>query len=266
MSAPSTGPLVSASVSALANNDEFLVQSASDILGLLQQLQDRQLPITLSRPGSAPLMGRLCSVNGPQAELQFELSDAVNQPPGELASTRPINAVSATAYLDQIRLQFDLDGLAYLTHPATEARRLRCNLPTLLYRFQRRQTFRVRPMLHRPHVLVQHPQHATQSQQASQQRPPLRLRILDLSLGGLALWLPPDVTPFEPGSRLPAVQVELSSDTRFQAAMQLQNSQAGEASGQQLGLSFAQLSAAAERELQLYIEQTQKRARLLRKS
>ncbi len=243
------------------------MQSARDILGLLQQLCDRQVPITLTRQGAEPLICCLCSVDGAQAELQFEVSDTATQPAGEVAATLQGDALSATAYLDQIRLQFDLDGVFILstTGPAgTEPLRLRSHLPALLYRFQRRQTFRVRPTLRTPHAVLQHPQHPQHPQQAAQPVP-LRLRILDLSLGGLALWLPPEITPFEPGSLLPTVQVELNSDTRFQAAMQLQNSQAGGASGRQLGLSFAQINAAAERELQLYIEQTQRRARLLRK-
>lgn len=236
------------------------MQNANDILGLLQQLQHRQLPITLTRQGAEPLICCLCSVDGRQAELQFEASDTATQPPGEVLAALQVDEVRASAYLDHIRLQFDLDGVVTLNAADTEPLRLRSKLPTLLYRFQRRQTFRVRPTLRAPHAVLQHPQ------QASLQQAPLRLRILDLSMGGLALWLPPDITPFEPGSLLPTVQVELNSNTRFQAAMQLQNSQAGEAAGQQLGLSFAQINAAAERELQLYIEQTQKRARLLGKS
>lgn len=265
MSDLSLDPNALASSPNLADNEDFRVLSASDILGLLRQLLDDQNPITLSSPAAAHLTCSLCSVDTQYAALGFEVKGVAAQTAGELQALLQAEEVTATAYLDQIRLQFDLEGLMSLaTRPGGGSRLLlRSNLPTLLYRFQRRQTFRVRPSLRTPHVLLQDPQPAL-SQQS--QQPPLRLRILDLSLGGLALWLPPDIKPFEPGSLLPAVQVELNSDTRFQVAMQVQNSQPGEASGHQLGLSFVQINAAAEHELHLYIDQTQRRTRLLRKT
>lgn len=252
----------------LADSADFRVLSASDILSLLRQLLDGQNPITLGSPAGAHLTCSLCSVDAQYAALGFEVKGAAPQTAGELQALMQADEVTATAYLDQIRLQFDLEGLMSLaTRPSGDSLLLRSNLPTLLYRFQRRQTFRVRPSLRTPHVLLQHPQqHLQQHLQQQSQQLPLRLRILDLSLGGLALWLPPDIMPFEPGSLLPAVQVELNSDTRFQVAMQVQNSQPGEASGHQLGLSFVQINAAAEQGLHLYIEQTQRRTRLLRKS
>lgn len=238
------------------------MQNAHDILDLLQQLQVRQVPITLTRQGAEPLNCCLISVDGAQAELRFEVRDTATGPTGKVPAVLQGEALSATAYLDRIPLQFDLAGVLSLSTAGaagTEPLRLRSHLPALLYRFQRRQTFRVRPTPRTPHAVLQHPQQAAQ-------QVPLRLRILDLSLGGLALWLPPEITPFEPGSLLPAVQVELNSGTRFQAAMQLQNSHTGDASGRQMGLSFAQINAAAERELQLYIEQIQRRTRLLHRA
>jgi c-di-GMP-binding flagellar brake protein YcgR len=97
---------------------------------------------------------------------------------------------------------------------------------------------------------------------------PLALRVLDVSIGGCALWLPHDVPPLQAGTRLGEVQVELDIDTRFATALNLQHvssqSQAERSSGgARLGCEWKTLSASAERLLQRWIDRTQQRRRLL---
>ena len=67
------------------------------------------------------------------------------------------------------------------------------------------------------------------------------------------------------GEVLPGVQIELDRDTRFKVDLRLQHVHPGEATGSQLGLAFVQIEPEAARELQRYIDQTQKLSRLLRK-
>ena len=125
-----------------------------------------------------------------------------------------------------------------------------------------RSAFRVRPGNHSPQVRLTHPQHTTE----------LRARILDLSVGGLAMLLPPELTPWPEGTILPGLTLELDRDTRFQASLRVRHVHVADAkansytqpSGTLLGLAFAQIEPAAARALQLYIDQAQKRSRLLR--
>ena len=84
-------------------------------------------------------------------------------------------------------------------------------------------------------------------------------------MGGLALLMPLDVRPWPTGTIVTAVQVELDRDTRFQASLRVQHVHVPNESGTPVGLAFAQLERPAARELQLYIDQAQKRTRLLRR-
>ena len=93
----------------------------------------------------------------------------------------------------------------------------------------------------------------------------LALRVLDVSIGGCALFLPDDVPPLEPGMVMNQVQMDLDADTRFHANLRLQHVTAlnPESKGVRLGCEFVNAGSDAERALQRYIDQTQKRRRLM---
>jgi len=89
--------------------------------------------------------------------------------------------------------------------------------------------------------------------------------VLDISIGGCALFLPDDVPPLQPGSVLNQVEVELDADTRFKVNMRLQHvtSLGADAKGVRLGCEFTRADPSALRALQRYIDLTQKRGKLL---
>jgi c-di-GMP-binding flagellar brake protein YcgR len=93
----------------------------------------------------------------------------------------------------------------------------------------------------------------------------LSLRVLDVSIGGCALFLPDDVPPLQPGVVLNGVQIELGLDTRLTTSLRLQHvtSLNQEAKGVRLGCEIVDPSADTLRSLQRYINQTQRRARAL---
>ncbi|MDQ6680499.1 MAG: PilZ domain-containing protein, partial [Pseudomonadota bacterium] len=93
----------------------------------------------------------------------------------------------------------------------------------------------------------------------------LALRVIDVSIGGCALFLPDDVPPIEPGTLLERVSIDLDADTRFQVNLRLRHitSINGEARGAHLGLEMVCASGDVLRSLQRFIDQTQKRAKLL---
>jgi c-di-GMP-binding flagellar brake protein YcgR len=134
---------------------------------------------------------------------------------------------------------------------------LQCELPHEMFRFQRRGSYRVRtPPRSAPTALLRHPAIADMM---------LALRVLDVSAGGCALFLPNDVPPLQPGSRLRGVQMELDPGTRFEAALQLCHvtSLNPESDGVRLGCELHEMNGEAQRALQRYIDQAQKRRRAL---
>jgi c-di-GMP-binding flagellar brake protein YcgR len=233
--------------------DNFQVKAPSEIIALLRTLQQQQTRIALSAPNGASLS---CSVSVIDAE-RSALSLAVDPADVQLQALLSADEITAVAYLDQIRLQFELDSPVLINGAAgSQPTLLRCPSPGLMYRFQRRQSFRVQSSLRTPQVHLIHP---------SRPDLPLSLRILDLSLGGLGLLLPPEVEPFPAGCELASAQVVLARDTRFQADLRLQNTRVIDAKGScQLGWTFVRLDAEAALQLQRYIDQAQILGRMMR--
>jgi len=93
----------------------------------------------------------------------------------------------------------------------------------------------------------------------------LALRVLDISIGGCALFLPEDFPPMQPGVELNQVQIELDADTQFRVDLRLQHvtSLGPDAKGVRLGCEFMRPDPGTLRALQRYIDQTQKRGKLL---
>ncbi|QPF73113.1 flagellar brake protein [Roseateles sp. DAIF2] len=231
--------------------DDFRVETETEIESWLRQLLARQIDLQLSTPRGDTLATRLWNLDPAQQALGLEALGG----PAQLQPLLDSPEVMAVAYLDQIRLEFELAPLVLVQGPTLST--LRAPWPDRLFRFQRRQAFRVQPLgALFPRVLLQHPDFPDMA---------LQLRVLDLSVSGLAMRLPPDLPHPAPGQLLAGARIELDRDNHFQAELRLQHlSESND--GLRLGCAFSQLPHGAERALQLYIDQTQKRQRLLKKS
>ena len=229
----------------------FRVNHPQERLSLLRQLRDGQVAVILNGPDGAVLTSTLWSVDGPQGRLSFT-ADPGLPALGRLAEA---DEAVAVAYMDSVKLQFDLQGFMVVRGGQTCT--LQCSPPQAIYRFQRRGAFRVRtPERQAPTAHLRHPSIPDMR---------LGLRVLDVSIGGCALWFPQDLPPLQAGTRIADVIVELDPDTRFTTALQLQHvtSLSAGDSGVRLGCEWKNLGGAAERVLQRWIDQTQKRRRLL---
>jgi len=235
----------------LDDRAQFRVDDSSELLRLLQQLRDSSVPVTLSGPRCAAVNSQLWSVDAAQRQISFS-ADAADLHMQRLAQD---DEAVAVAYLDNVKLQFEVRDPVLVRAAASCA--LRARLPAVLYRFQRRASYRVRTFDRRaPKAQLRHPS-----------MPDMRisLRIVDLSAGGCALLLPDDIPALQPGTQLAGVRIELDSDTSFEATLRLQHVSAmhGGGSGQRLGCEFIDLAGQAKRLLQRFIDQTQQRRRLL---
>ncbi|WP_236674943.1 flagellar brake protein [Piscinibacter sp. HJYY11] len=230
---------------------DFRIDAPAEILAVLKSLVDGNVLVNLNGSDGAAYTTTLWSVDADRGILSFSADQHSNQVQQLVEAEEAV----AVAYLDSIKLQFDVSGLLLVHGGKTCA--LSCSLPRLIYRFQRRSGFRVRPILRNtPVARVRHPMIPDMS---------LALRVLDLSIGGCALFLPDDVPPLQPGVVLNGVQIELGLDTRLTTSLRLQHvtSLNQDAKGVRLGCEIVDPTADTLRSLQRYINQTQRRARAL---
>jgi flagellar brake protein len=230
---------------------DFRVDEPVERLRLLEQLLDGSVPVVLSAPQASTVTSQLWSLDAGHGQLSFG-ADAADLRMQRLAQS---DEAVAVAYLDSVKLQFDLSDML-LVH-GTNASALRARMPGVIYRFQRRSSYRVRTFeRHAPQARLRHP---------SMPDMQLTLRIVDVSVGGCALSLPDNVPALQPGSSLRGVRIELDSDTAFTATLRLQHvsTMHGSDAGVRLGCAFLELDGPAQRALQRYIDHTQQRRRLL---
>lgn len=231
--------------------DEFRVRSPAEVQALLRQLSDANVLLQLSTPDGHAYTTTLWALDPARGLISL----AADPTDARLAALVDSDEAVAVGYLDSIKLQFDLHDLL-LVHRGRDSA-LNARFPREVFRFQRRGSFRVRPLLNtRPVTLMRHPAIAEMQ---------LELRVVDVSIAGIALFVPENTPPVPPGVTVRGVTVELDSDTRFEATltvMHVTQMNPG-APGSRLGCELSSLSGDAARALQRYIDNTQKRRRLL---
>lgn len=232
--------------------EELRVASAAEITAYLQQLQRDGEGVRLSGPQGHGLSSRIVALD-PDADL---IGLAIGADPDGISQALVAGGeITAVAYLGTIKLQFELDAPVLVS--GDQGAVLRSTLPTRLYRFQRRQSYRVQPAGSTyPRVVLPGGNH-----------PGRALRVLDISIGGLALALPPDFPALPTGVVAEGLVLELDriSALRISLLPHHVSPISGDLQGmQQLGCAFVELDANAARSLQVYVDQTQKRRRLLK--
>jgi len=225
--------------------DEYRISSAAEVQSLLKQLQDKGTLVTLSGPGGLSYTTVLWGADPQRKVLSFSADSNESQLQPLLES----DEVVAVAYLDAIKLQFDVLGAMLVRggHTTITAR-----YPEQVYRFQRRSSFRVKPLGKEPTIRFKHP---------AQPATVLNLRVLDISLGGIACLMPDNLPPMPAGSTARQCLLTLDEETTLEGDMVIHHVSMmnPEARGARLGCELLNLRGADERALQNYINQTQKR-------
>ncbi|WP_235582297.1 flagellar brake protein [Rhizobacter sp. Root1221] len=231
--------------------DDFRITSSAEVLALLKQLADGNVLVNLNSSNGGVYTSTVWALDPDRGTLSFSADADDNQVQALVESEDAV----AVAYLDSIKLQFDAHGLVLVRGGRASA--LNCAFPREVFRFQRRNGFRVRPLLRAtPMARVRHPMIPDMS---------LQLRVLDVSIGGCALFLPDDVPPLQPGITINNVQIDLDVDTRITTTLRLQHvtSIQPDSRGVRLGCEMVNPSSDVLRGLQRYIDQTQKRQRMM---
>jgi hypothetical protein len=115
---------------------EFRVGNPRERLALLRQLRDAGATIVVTGPDGSSLNTTLWSVDDAVLALAVDTGAAA------LQKLLDHDDALAVAYIEAVKLQFDLRGLVLVR--GTHASVLQCATPSEIYRFQRRQHYRVR--------------------------------------------------------------------------------------------------------------------------
>ena len=226
--------------------DDYRIGAASEIEDLLRRMESERTLITISGPDGASYTTLLWGIDSPRGLISFS-ADGTD---AALASLLECDELQAAAYLDRIKVQFDLEGLVHVRGGRIDV--LNARLPREVFRFQRRSAFRVQPF-NSPGPVAQFRHPAMPDMKVA-------LRILDVSLSGVALFLPDNVPAIDAGVRLNQCTLKLDAETELEVALLIHHVTAlqPEARGWRLGCEFASLDG-QDRSLQHYINQTQKR-------
>ena len=229
----------------------FRVTDPGEVRALLKSLMDQVVPLNLSASDGTAYTTTLWTVDPAVGKLSFT-ADMMAHTVHDIVEADECVAV---AYLDRIKLQFDVQDLMLVQgHKASV---LQARLPRELFRFQRRNTYRVRTLERTaPTAAFRHPAIPDMS---------LALRVLDVSIGGCALLLPANVPNLQPGAVIKGVRLTLDADTVIDAGLMLHHvtSTGAENGSVRLGCEIVGLGGNGERALQKYIDLTQKRRRMM---
>jgi flagellar brake protein len=231
--------------------DDFRISSPVEIAAMLRQLADANVHVTLNSANGVAMPATIWTVDAQRGLVSFSMLP--DEP--QVDALVECDEATVVGFLDSIKLQFDVHDLV-LVHRGNEAA-LNAAFPGELFRFQRRNGFRVQPMLRTsPVAKLRHPMIPDMQ---------LALRVLDVSIGGCALFLPHDVPTLDPGVLLNGAVLELDADTSVRTGLRLQHvtSLNPESGGVRLGCEMVSPGNDGLRALQLYIDQTQKRRRML---
>ena len=231
--------------------EDFRITAPGELAAMLKRLLDGSITLNLNAPDGTAVSATLWTIDAARGALSFSADAHAPQ----LQALVECNEAVVVGYLDSIKLQFDVQGLMLVHNGRSSA--ISCAYPREMFRFQRRNGFRVRPLLRNaPTARLRHPMIADME---------LNLRVLDVSIGGCALFLPEDVPMIEPGVLLNGVELDLDSDTHVVTSLRLQHvtSLHVDARGVRLGCELVNANNESLRLLQRYIDQTQKRRRLM---
>jgi len=230
---------------------EFRVTSAREIQLLLKQLLDGSVLLNLNASDGSVFTSALWTMDSGRGTIGFNADP--NDP--AMRALLDCDEVVVVGYLDSVKLQFDVRDLV-LVH-GSRASVLSCPAPREMFRFQRRNAFRVRPLMRSaPLARMRHPDMAEFE---------FALRVIDVSIGGCSLFLPADVPAMNTGTLIQDVRIELDTDTRLEVSMTLQHITVinAEARGVRLGFEFKRVGGDSLRALQRFIDLTQKRGKLM---
>jgi c-di-GMP-binding flagellar brake protein YcgR len=233
--------------------DDFRVATPVEVHALLKQLADGNVVLNLNGSDGSTYTTTLWTLDTARGVIGFSAHANSNAVQALLEA----DEVVAVAYVDNVKLQFEVQDLVLVRGAGNSV--LSAPLPQEVFRFQRRGGYRVRPTTRNtPTAQMRHPMIPDMT---------LSLRVLDISIGGCALFLPENMPTLDPGVVLNGVRIDLDLDTRITVTLRMQHVTCvnPDAHGVRMGCEFVRCDHETLKSLQRYIDHTQKRQRMLAK-
>jgi c-di-GMP-binding flagellar brake protein YcgR len=222
--------------------ERFAVYGAQEIAALLRELRDRQVLVTLYYDdGAGFTVSNVLDVDPSRDEVVLDCA-------ADRSAQRAVDQareIVAIAFVDSSKIQFSVSGVEPTMHQSRTAFRVR--MPRRLLRMQRRGTPRMQPPASRPATcLVPVPGETGRYESA---------RVLDISLGGVALLAPPVLFALARDDVVDACYLDLPDVGQVTVALRVRYMDAwpGEGGGRRCGFEFVDLAGAALRSLQRYL-------------
>lgn len=232
-------------VSIESPDEHCRVDDALEVATLLRRLVEGDVPVNLSAAGGVRYTTALWAEDAVGGLLVFSVDAGDPRVPPLLSAGRG----AAVANLDNIELRFEVHDLKLVR--GRDSCALHARYPAEVYRYQRRDSFRVQPLDYsQPVVRFDHPAVAGL---------PLSLPVVDISNGGLALRLPDDVPALERSDPFDAV-LDLDGTATVHMGLRVVRFDVHQ---RVLGCEILQVAAQDARALQRYIDHTQRRRRML---
>ncbi len=237
-----------------ADIEHFQVYSRVEILSLLRALRDHHVLITIYFSGGEDfLVTTLLDVNPEFEELVFDSRADRAQNERLFASQR----ITAVAFIDKIKLQFNAQRVERTVHEGREA--VRARLPDSLLRLQRRDFYRVATPVARPVTCsALHPGNADQR---------VGMTVTDISSGGICVLVDPEQLAASPGMLLNDFRMDLGELGSIEGTLQIRHvseAHRGTAKRHRLGCAFYRMPGTMGTLVQRYVTSLE-RERLLRR-
>lgn len=242
-----------------AELEQYIVYSRVEIASMLRRLSESNVPINAYHDGIDGL-----AVTEVLEVLPDEEAVIIDPPadPESASELRVAEYITFVAFVDNVKMQFASHGL----QPATWNNRaaFRIELPESILRLQRREFFRVRPPMTKPATCLipyDPEQQCVPSQQVAKQHYE-SLRVIDLSVGGLAMLACPKAVILPRGERIEGCYLDLPGVGSVNLSVIVRNldPEAGEET-RRLGCEFADLSPASRMALQRYVNKVEAEVR-----
>jgi flagellar brake protein len=228
--------------------ERFLVHDRFEILSILRRLQVKSEPVTLNLDDGDFVLTILLAVNPDFEEMVFDCGSD----PDANRKLMQAERLTLVANIDGIKVQFSVrrpDTTIFEGRPA-----LRMRLPEIMLRLQRRDFYRIPASLACEIAL-----------DCDGRVRVLELRVVDLSLGGVAMVTDKAYVDFAVGQVLENCRIGLGTLGTLALDLEVKNLSAGKTRNglhqSRIGCEFANLERAAETLISRYIGQKERERR-----
>ncbi len=222
-------------------DEKYMVRNPRQIRLLLQAMIDQRATVAVHPDGrEQSYPSAMLDVDEDTLLLDGSPLPAVNRSVGEASH------LLCFAQVDRVMVRFRLEHPEVLLEDGRTAFRLA--FPEEAYHLQRRELYRLEtPVGDSPWCVFPDPQGAE----------PLRWRVVDISAGGIAVLLPPDLNLLRLQQRLAGCELQLPDSAPIAVTLvvcsQLVRKQANGMEQQRVGLRFEDLPRGADAAIQRYI-------------